>query len=129
MKFASKIVALCAVMAVLGAALLLGDIFSPQRVQARTTGRPLLGALSPKSIEGMDIVYKGTSLASLRLTTAGWEATSGSRTYPASVEILERGLLDIGIEIGNANQALVRRIHILAVDLELLVGLFARIAG
>jgi len=86
MKFASKIVALCAVMAVLGAALLLGDIFSPQRVQARTTGRPLLGALSPKSIEGMDIVYKGTSLASLRLTTAGWEATSGSRTYPASVE-------------------------------------------
>jgi hypothetical protein len=44
------------------------------------------------------------------------------------VEILERGLLDIGVEEGDADHALVGRVDILAVDLEVLLGGLARLA-
>ena len=45
------------------------------------------------------------------------------------VEIVERGLLDIFVEERNADDALVRRVDVLAVDLEVLLRRLAGIAG
>jgi hypothetical protein len=41
------------------------------------------------------------------------------------VEELERRLLDVAVEEGNADDALLGRVDVLAVDLEVLLGLLA----
>ena len=51
---------------------------------------------------------------------------NGSADLRCAVEIVERRLLDVFVEEGNADDALVRRVDVLAVDLEVL---FRRLAG
>ncbi len=85
MSFRARLASLCAALAVLGTSLALGIIFSPDRVQARTTGRPLL-ALGAQQVTGIDILDKGALRVSLRRQAAGWSAQAGGPVYPASTD-------------------------------------------
>ncbi len=87
MGFRSRVISLCAAIILLTATLVLGILFSPERLQARTTGKPLLG--QGLQVVGIDIVFKAEALATLRRQTVGWEAQAeGGRVYPASGERL-----------------------------------------
>lgn len=86
MRFRTRLLALCGVLAGLLALLLLGVFFSPDRVQARTSGRPLLPGVSAQKIDAIDISVNGETKVRLRRTASGWETPSDARTYPASAE-------------------------------------------
>ena len=87
MGFRSRVISLCAAIILLTTTLVLGILFSPERLQARTTGKPLLG--QGLQVVGIDIVFKAEALATLRRQTVGWEAQAeGGRVYPASGERL-----------------------------------------
>jgi hypothetical protein len=81
-----RLAVVCGVLAVLLVILVLGILFSPDRVQARAAGQPLLPGAVPQKIIGIDISAGGTLVTSLRRTSAGWEMPSGRRTYPASAD-------------------------------------------
>ncbi len=86
MSFRARLAALCGVMAALLALLVLGILFSPDRVQARSAGQPLLPGVSPRKIDGIEISVNGETKVRLTRTAAGWEIPSGARMYPASAE-------------------------------------------
>jgi len=85
-SFRRRLAAVCGVLAVLLVLLVLGIVFSPDRVQARAAGQPLLPGAVPQKIIGIDISAGGTLVTSLRRTATGWEMPSGQRTYPASAD-------------------------------------------
>ena len=82
--FRRRLAAVCGVLAALLVLLVLGVVFSPDRVQARAAGQPLLPGAVPQRIVGIDISAGATLVTSLRRTAKGWEMPSGQRTYPAS---------------------------------------------
>jgi hypothetical protein len=84
MRFRTRLLALCGVLAGLLALLLLGISLSPERVQSRTSGRPLLPGARAQKIDAIDISVNGETKVALRRTASGWETPSGARTYPAS---------------------------------------------
>ncbi len=86
MTFQTRLLALCGVLAGLLALLVVGILFSPERVQARTSARPLLPGISPEKIDAIDITAPGGRKISLRRGGRGWETPSGARTYPASAD-------------------------------------------
>ena len=87
MGFRSRVISLCAAIVLLTASLVLGILFSPERVQARSTGKPLIE--KGFEVEGIDIDSKAETLATLRRRASGWEAqAAGGRVYPASGERL-----------------------------------------
>jgi len=86
MSFRTRLLALGAALACLLALLVLGIFFSPDRVQARTSGRPLLPGVSAQKIDGIDIAVNGETRIRLRRTAAGWEIPTGTRPYPASTD-------------------------------------------
>jgi hypothetical protein len=84
--FRARLATVCGAAAVLLVLLVIGVVFSPDRVQARAAGQPLLRGVSPQSITGIDISSGGTLVESLRRTATGWELPSGNRVYPASTD-------------------------------------------
>jgi hypothetical protein len=87
MGFRARVISLCAAIVLLTASLVLGILFSPERVQARGTGKPLIE--KGLRVEGIDIVSKAEARAILRRRAEGWEAQAGGgRVYPASGERL-----------------------------------------
>lgn len=86
MSFRTRVLALCGVLTGLLVLLVLGILFSPDRVQARTSGRPVLPGVSAQKVDGIDITANGETKVSLRKTANGWEARSGARTYPAAAD-------------------------------------------
>jgi hypothetical protein len=86
MSFPARVLSLCVAIFVLAALLLLGIFLSPERVQARTEGRPLLPQASVRRIDGIEIRFKGEPQVTLRKLASGWEAPDGGNAYPASVE-------------------------------------------
>jgi hypothetical protein len=83
MSFRSRVILLCVIIAALVAALVLGILMSPDRVQARSSGRSLL-SVSPDQIVGIDIMKGGSVEVSLGRQQAGWRVAAGSVSYPAS---------------------------------------------
>lgn len=86
MSFHARLLALCGVLAGLLALLVLGILFSPDQVQARTSGRPVLPGVSAPKVDGIEIVMNGETRISLQKGANGWEARSGARVYPASAD-------------------------------------------
>jgi Domain of unknown function (DUF4340) len=84
--FRRRLAWVCAALAVLLALFVLGIVFSPDRVQARAAGQPLLPGVLPQNIVGIDISVGGKLVMSLRRTASGWELPSGPRLYPASAD-------------------------------------------
>jgi len=89
MTFRSRLLAVCGALAGLLALLVIGILFSPDRVQARTSAQPLLPGVSAQKIDGIDIMEKGAPAVRLRRTIRGWETPQGSREYPASTDRVE----------------------------------------
>jgi hypothetical protein len=83
-SFASRLFTVGAVLAVLLVLLVLGIAFSPERVQARAAGQPLLPGAFPQKVVGIDILTGGVLTISMRRTGSGWEISSGLNAYPAS---------------------------------------------
>jgi hypothetical protein len=86
MSFRTRLLALCSVLAGLLILLVLGILFSPERVQARTSGRPILPSVRALKADGIDITVNGETKVSLHKAVSGWEARSGARAYPASAD-------------------------------------------
>ena len=86
MSFRARLLTLCGVLTGLLALLVLGILFSPDRVQARTSGQPLLTGVSVQKIDGIDIIVNGETKVLLRKTARGWDTPSGARVYPASAD-------------------------------------------
>jgi len=86
MSFRVRLVSVLLVLACLLVLLVVGTLFSPDRVQARTSGRPLLPGISAQKVDGIDIAVKGQSRVSLRKTAGGWETHTGARTFPGSAD-------------------------------------------
>ena len=104
--FRWRLAAVCGVLAALLLILVLGIVFSPDRVQARAAGQPLLPGAVPQKIVGIDISAGGTLITTLRRTAAGWEMPSGPRTYPASAD---RVTTFLRIVVGLTRTSLVSR--------------------
>jgi hypothetical protein len=96
MSFRARLLFLCIAIVVLAAALVLGILFSQERLQARTAGKPLLGPGVAQQIDGIDIIWRGTARVTLRRQAAGWEARTDGRVYPASAERITIFLRTIG---------------------------------
>lgn len=88
------------------ALLVLGILFSPDRVQTRAAGQLLLQDALPQNIVGVDISAGGKLVTSLRRTTSRWEIHSGPATYPASTD---RVTTFLRIVAGLARTSLVSR--------------------
>jgi len=86
MSFRVRLLSILAVMAVLLLLLVFGTLFSPERIQARTSARPLLPGISAQKVDGIDITVSGKATVSLRKTAGGWETHSGLRTFPGSAD-------------------------------------------
>jgi hypothetical protein len=138
MRFSSRLILLCSLIVVLTAALVLGIVFSPDRVQARSAGRSLL-SLSPDQIVGFDVMAGGSVQVSLVRNGATWQVNGGDVSYPASaprialflrtVSGLTRGTLvtrdsahfaELGITGGTARRLVLRRVG--GPDIGLTVG-------
>jgi hypothetical protein len=85
----TRLVAVCAVLLFLIAALVLGIVFSPDRVQARTAGRALLPLSSSEEITGVEIAFHGGPVVALARGPSGWKAVAGGKEYPASADRLQ----------------------------------------
>jgi hypothetical protein len=83
MSFRSRLILLCSLIVLLTAALVLGIVFSPDRVQARSSGRSLL-SLSPEQIVGFDVMAGGSVQVSLVRNGAAWQVKADPVSYPAS---------------------------------------------
>ena len=88
MSFRTRLVTVCAVLLLLVAALVLGTVFSPDRVQARTAGRALLSLSSADEVTGIEIASGGAPVVTLARDSSGWKATAVGRVYPASADRL-----------------------------------------
>ena len=86
MSFRARLLFLCIAIVMLAAALVLGILFSPERLQARTAGKSLLGPGLAQQIEGIDIIWRGEVRTTLRKQATGWESRTDGRVYPASAE-------------------------------------------
>jgi hypothetical protein len=86
MSFRVRLMSVLLVLACLLALLVLGTLFSPDKVQARTSGRPLLPGVSAQKVDGIDVTMNGQTRVSLRKTAGGWETHSGTRTFPGSAD-------------------------------------------
>jgi hypothetical protein len=89
MSFRTRLLTVSAVLSVLVIALVLGIVFSPDRVQARTAGRGLLPLSSADEVAGVEIASGAGPVVSLARDSAGWTAAGGGRHYPASAERLQ----------------------------------------
>ena len=89
MSFRSRLVRVCAVLLVLVVVLVLGIVFSPDRVQARTAGRALLPLSSADEITGIEIAAQGAPVITLARGASGWVTAGGSTQYPASANRLQ----------------------------------------
>jgi len=88
MSFRTRLLAVCGTLASLLVLFLFGTLFSPERVQARTSSQPLLPGLSPEKIDEIEITEEGASTRLLR-TARGWEIPRGTSAYPASADRIE----------------------------------------
>ena len=102
MSFAARLTAVCSALAALLAILVLGTVFSPERIQQRNAGAPLVPFTPSVRVTAVDIFTRASDAAPLlTLTRKGanqWEASSGSLSYPASsdrVAALLHGLQDM----------------------------------
>lgn len=86
MSFHTRLLALCGVLACLLALLVLGILFSPDQVQARTSGHSILPGVSALKVDGIEITVNGETRVSLHKAASGWEARSGARAYPGSAD-------------------------------------------
>ncbi len=84
MSFRLRITILCGLIAALTAALVLGIVFSPDRVQARTEGRMLLPLASAGEVTGIDIYDGATLRVSLQRQAGTWQVANGATPYPGS---------------------------------------------
>jgi hypothetical protein len=86
MSFRARLLSLSCVLAGLIALQVIGIAFSPDRVQARTSGQPLVPGASAQKIDGFDISTNGETKIRVRKAADGWETLSDARTYPASAD-------------------------------------------
>jgi hypothetical protein len=67
----------------------LGIVFSPDRVQARTAGRALLPLSSADEIAGIEIASAGAPVVTLARDASGWKAAAEGREHPVSGDRLQ----------------------------------------
>jgi hypothetical protein len=79
----ARLLTLGSVLAGLLALFILGIVFSPDRIQARSSGQPLLPGITAQQVDGIDIAVMGAPRVRLRRTATGWEAPSDARPLPA----------------------------------------------
>jgi hypothetical protein len=90
--FRVRLVAVCSALAVLLVLFVVGTVFSPERVQARTAARPLLPGVSAQKIDGVEITESGVTTVLLRRAASGWETPRGTtegtapKAYPVSAD-------------------------------------------
>ena len=82
MSFRARLLAACGALAVLVLLFIIGIVFSPERVQARTSAQPLLPGMSPQKVDGIEIRESGTTTLQLRREAHGWQTGA----YPASAD-------------------------------------------
>jgi hypothetical protein len=91
--FRSRLLAVCYALAVLLFLFVIGTLFSPERVQARTSAQPLLPGVSSQKVDGIEILEDGVPAVQLRRAAHGWETSrktpQGTSTYPVSAERVE----------------------------------------
>jgi hypothetical protein len=140
MSFRSRLLSVCAVLLGLVVVLVLGIVFSPDRVQARTSGRPLLPLATADEISGIEVDFEGTPSVTLARGPSGWKTTGDAGEYPASADRLHtflrtltglsRGKMvsrdsahfpELGVSDDTARHLILRRTAGRP-DLELLVG-------
>jgi hypothetical protein len=86
MSFRARLAAAAGTLALLAVLLALGQVFSPDRVQARAAGRPLLPGFLPQGVSGFDLSVAGVPRFTLRRTATGWEIPGPAVTHPASAD-------------------------------------------
>ena len=86
MTFRARLLAVCGALAVLLVLFFLGILFSPERMQARTSAQPLLPGVSAQKIDRIEIVENGAPAVQLRRTAHGWETPQGTTAYPVSAD-------------------------------------------
>ncbi|MGA2764030.1 MAG: DUF4340 domain-containing protein [Spirochaetia bacterium] len=102
MSFKARLAAVFGALAVLAAAFVLGSVFSPQRLEERRSGAPLISLGPSPQISSVDVYTRAADAAPLlSLQRKGanlWEAAGGPATYPASadrVAALLQGLIGL----------------------------------
>jgi len=100
--FTARLAAVCTALALLAAAFILGRVFSPQRMEERRSGAPLVSLGHSAQVASVDVYSHATDstpLVTLQRKGANlWEAAGGDTPYPASsdrVAVLLQGLLDL----------------------------------
>ena len=83
MTFRARLAAVCAALAVLIVLFVVGTLFSPERVQARTAARPLLAGVLAQKIDGIEIMEGSTTAVQLRKEVARVARTGA---YPVSAD-------------------------------------------
>ena len=82
MSFRARLLTACGALAVLVLLFIIGVVFSPERVQARTSAQPLLPGMSSEKVDGIEIRVGGTTAIELRRGAHGWQTGA----YPASAD-------------------------------------------
>ena len=82
MTFRARLAAVCAALAVLIVLFVVGTLFSPERVQARTAARPLLAGVLAQKIDGIEVMEGSTTTVQLRKEAHGWQTGA----YPVSAD-------------------------------------------
>ncbi len=106
MSFPARLAIVCSVLALLVAAFVLGLVFSPQRMEERRSGAPLLPLPSSVQVSSVDVYSHADDAAPLvTLQRKGanlWDAAAGSATYPASSDRAAALLQELlGLRRGN----------------------------
>ncbi len=82
MSFRARLLTACGALSALIILFIIGIVFSPERVQARTSAQPLLPGMSWQKVDGIEIRESGATTLQLRREAHGWQAGQ----YPVSAD-------------------------------------------